>query len=217
MVTRLCRFRQDQRGLALVEGLIVFPLFLLVISAFVEFGYGVYQWNQTARAVTHGARLAAVSTPVHPNYLTLDDDMTGLLGTPVPATIPSLSCVGAGTSGTVCNDAFSRILLGSDGVCNPNFGVTTPGICDFNPQIKAENVKVTYTRAGLGYQGRRLGPVVSVTVELQDLYFRFFWVAALLGIDSVPVPTSPATFVGEDLANCAIPLADDSDTFASPC
>ena len=44
-------FWQDQRGVTLTEGLITLPLVLLAISAFVEFGYAMSQWNQTVKAL----------------------------------------------------------------------------------------------------------------------------------------------------------------------
>ncbi|MEK6204123.1 MAG: pilus assembly protein, partial [Amylibacter sp.] len=56
------KFINNQDGVSLVEALITFPVLLLTIAVFVEFGFMVFQYNQTAKAVQLGARLASVST-----------------------------------------------------------------------------------------------------------------------------------------------------------
>lgn len=224
MVTRRRGFRRDESGISLIEGLIVFPLVLTVIITFVEFGYAVFQWSQTGKATAIGARLAAVSTPVSPDYGTLDDDYVTnvnlLAGEPVPAASRSVACAvaarGAGETFTICDTAALRILRGSDGICDSNYGTTVPGMCDLNPRIEGKNVIITYTRAGLGYVGRVSGPVPTVTVSLRDMHFNFFFVAALFGLDDLLMPSSPVTVTGEDMASCANP-ATTATSFTTPC
>nr|WP_241741529.1 TadE/TadG family type IV pilus assembly protein [Gemmobacter straminiformis] len=208
----------------MIEGLIVFPLVLTVIITFVEFGYAVFQWSQTGKAVAVGARLAAVSTPVAPGYATLDDDYvsssTLLAGEPVPAATVSTSCAiasrGAGETYSICNSDALRFIRGSDGVCNPNYGTGVAGMCDLNPRIEGKNVIVTYTRAGLGYVGRVSGPVPTVTVQTRDIPFYFFFVGALFGLNRIDMPVSPVTVTGEDMASCANP-ATTATSFSTPC
>ncbi|AWB49510.1 pilus assembly protein TadE [Gemmobacter aquarius] len=217
---RLSRFRRSESGVTLIEGLIVFPLMLTVIITFVEFGYAVFQWEQTGRAIAIGARVAAVSDPVaqETDFKTLGSYSAGLPGDPVGGDTVRVSCVGDGaTAGLAkCTQDFNRILYGSDGICKTAYGGALPGMCDVNPRIKAENVIVTYTRNGLGYIGRDAGPVVNVTVQLRNLNFSTFLLGPLLGIRSIPIPFSPVTVTGEDLSTCNNP-ARSATTFSNPC
>ncbi|MEZ5685971.1 MAG: hypothetical protein R3D78_08770 [Paracoccaceae bacterium] len=197
MVTLWRKFRRDSDGLSLTEALITFPIMLLVISAFVEFSFVLFQWTQTAKALQVAARQLAVSDPLIDNLTTLlEADAAGLdAGDPYPSTIVSASC-GAGT--TACNSNINRLITGGDGICNPNFQ-GAPGMCDINPNFSADNVRITYTRAGLGYVGRPGGPVVTITVEARGLSFDLMLAGALLSLDSIPVPATPVTVTSEDL------------------
>lgn len=139
-------FWQDQRGVTLTEGLISLPLVLLAISALVEFGYAMSQWNQTVKALQAGARLAAVSDPLTNNFAAVfpTDNNNPLYNgdaTPNDATISS-SC---GPNLANCSAALTRIVMGSDGVCGVA-GDPNPGICDINWRIQPANVVVTYQR-----------------------------------------------------------------------
>lgn len=207
MVTVASRFRKDEAGISFVEGLIVFPLVLLMIVTFVEFGYAVFQWNQTAKAVAIGARLAAVSSPVVTDFDAVLAD-SGEAGSS-PSTDAAVAVCGAtdavrfGESVANACDAtrLNRIVRGSDGVCSPDIGSSVPGMCDLNPAIGPENLRISYYRSGLGYAGRPLGPVASVTVEMRNLTFHFFLVGALLGLNSILIPALPVTVTGEDLCS----------------
>lgn len=225
MVNRLARFRRDDRGVTLIEGLIAFPLLLTMIITFVEFGYAVFQWQQTGRAVAIGARLAAVSDPLAPaaSYDALASDYltstTVGTGDPVPAALVRVTCAGAtppSGASTCLATPFNRILFGSDNTCNPSFGTSVPGMCDLNARITAANVLVTYTRDGLGYVGREGGPVVTVTVQLRNMTFQTFFLGRLFGLNSIPMRPSPITFTGEDLASCANPVRN-AGSFSTPC
>ena len=46
-------------------------------------------------------------------------------------------------------------------------------MCHFFPGLRRENVVVTYTATGLGYQTRPGGPVPTITVSLQNVTFQF--------------------------------------------
>lgn len=201
MVRLLHRFWRDERGLSLTEALFTLPIMLLMIAAFVEFGFAIYQWNQTAKAMQLGARLLAVSDPIHPNFALMTNYDAALEpGDPVPADGFALRC-GAGQATPCLADGMERLIKGSDRTCGPSFG-TTSGMCDFNPRINAGNVVVTYARTGLGYVGRPGGPVVSVTVETNGLRFNLPLLGALLGWNEnsgITVPANPVTVVGEDL------------------
>lgn len=222
MVNLLSRFRRSESGISMIEGLLVFPIMLLAITTFIEFGYGVFQWEQTGRAVAIGARLAAVSDPIVPaaNFKTLGVTPAGsVTGAPVPSGVLRTSCTGASPGGSLalCDSTmFDRILFGSDDRCSPSFGTSVPGMCDVNARIKRENVIVTYTRDGLGYVGRESGPVVTVTVQLRNMSFQTILLGPLLGLDAMPMRPNPVTFTGEDLASCASPTRS-ADDYSTPC
>lgn len=200
VAAHLRRFARDARGAVLVEALLVVPLIIIICATLIEFGFAVYQWNQTSKAVQLGARLAAVSNPLASDLSPLVADYPVEEGAAPPATAVSVAC-GAGT--TACDATeISRLVLGSDGACNPDFGSSKPGMCDFNPRIQTGHVRVTYARSGLGYVGRPGGPVVSLTVELEGLTFEFFLLGAILGLDQFEVPAFPVTYTGEDMKSC---------------
>ncbi len=99
MVKRLTlwilRFYRSEDGTSLVEGLLVFPLVLLTFSAFIEFTFAMYQWNQTVKAIQFGARKAAVLNPVVADYTaTMSADLGGAEGGPMPSTIVEMTCDG---------------------------------------------------------------------------------------------------------------------------
>lgn len=200
MVGRRRNFWREGSGTALIEGLLVFPLVLLTFASLIEFGFAVFQWNQTAKALQLGARLAAVSNPLVEDMTPLVDDYPTEEGAAPPDATVSVSC-GAGT--TACAETeINRLVFGSDGICDPSFGTTKPGMCDFNGRIRPENIRITYARSGLGYVGRPGGPVVTVTIALSGLTFDFFFLGRLLGLDSFEIPAFPVTITGEDMNSC---------------
>ncbi len=222
MVTRPRHFCRSDSGVTLVEGLIVFPLMLTVIITFIEFGFAMFQWEQTGRAVAVGARLAAVSNPLVTNFSDLGADYVNVpaqvTGDPLPDTMLRVSCTGANATARLplCNGGIDRILRGSDGVCNAVVGTSVPGMCDLNARIQPENVVVTYTRDGLGYVGRDQGPITTVTVQLRNLSFQTFFLGPLFGLTDLPIRPSPVTFTSEDLATCANPERT-ATSFSTPC
>jgi hypothetical protein len=214
------RFRRDERGLSMTEAILVFPVVLLVITAFVEFGYAVFQWNQTVKATQLGARLAAVSDPVITDLSSISGDLlSDDVGVGVPPTdgsgnLLAVSC--GGTSGTACEpNGMNRMIFGSDGKCDPDYtgdflngdssaGITA-GMCDLNPQITTENIRVTYHRTGLGYYGRpgnANGLVMTITIATDGVTFDLPLLGALLGINNLAIPAHPVSVTSEDFTSC---------------
>lgn len=197
---KIVRFAKGEQGSVLIEGLIVFPLLMLVFATMVEFGVTVFQYNQTAKAMQLGARLAAVSDPLLPSMSEFTEDYPDQQGGPTPTDAVSVSC---GAGATPCDATrMARLVRGSDGVCDPNYGTSLPGVCDFNPRIGADNLLITYSRSGLGYVGRPDGPVVTVTLESRNLEFATFFLGPLLGIAQITIPAQPVTVTSEDLSSC---------------
>lgn len=197
------RFRREEKGATMVEALLVLPVVLLVFAALVEFGFAVFQWNQTVKAIQLGARLAAVSDPL-PTDAEMDrlvNDYPSAQGGPTPTAPVTVTC-GGGT--TACKVAeINRLVYGSDGVCEPAFGSSLPGMCDFNPHIRPANVRVSYHRGGLGYVGRPWGPVVTITVEVRNLRFNLPFLGALEVLDNnlFTIPAHPVTVTSEDMCS----------------
>ncbi|MEY9787618.1 hypothetical protein ABIE77_002176 [Sinorhizobium fredii] len=81
----LRRFLGDEAGISLTEALISFPVVMLIFAAFVEFGYAMFQWNQTVKALQYGARLAAVSDSAATGFNRTEIAESGTGGTAIPA------------------------------------------------------------------------------------------------------------------------------------
>lgn len=209
----LRRFRKEEDGLSLVEGLITIPLTLLIISAMIEFSFAVWQWNQTVKAMQLGARLAVVSDPLPTDaeYAALVNYGSALPGDPVPVGDDGLGgvvydngvTVTCGSGVTPCDETeMNRLVFGSDGTCSANYGTTKPGVCDFNPTIRAENLVISYHRNWLGYVGRPQGPVVTVTLQTTGLNFQLPFLGALLGLNRIEIPAHPVSMTSEDMNRC---------------
>ncbi|MDU8913275.1 TadE/TadG family type IV pilus assembly protein [Aestuariicoccus sp. MJ-SS9] len=207
---RIRSFIRSEDGISMTEALIIMPIVLLVITAMIEFGILVLQWNQSVKALQVGARLLAVSTPLVDDYEDLGD-FGGTIGEgePVPSGVASTGC-GAGAPVACPSARLNRLMTGGDGTCEP----TTPaidrlvGVCDVAPWIRPENLQVTYSRAGLGYVGRPAGPVTTITLELKNQTFEFVLLGALLEyftggtFSNVPMPPNAVTITSEDLSDC---------------
>lgn len=207
------RFIDDEAGISFTEAMLVIPIVLLMLAAMIEFGTAVYQWNQITKATQIGARLAAVSSPITGDaaYAALSDypATTDVGGTTIPVidgdTTPSpFNSVTCGAGAAACDTGrLARLLDGGDGSCQPSGELALVGMCDIAPFIAAENVRVTYYGAGLGYVGRPYGPVSTITVELRDLSFDFLFIDELIpGLSSLTIPAQPVSITSEDVNNC---------------
>ena len=197
MVNRL-RFRRlrlwkAEEGISLTEGPIVFPIMVIVITAIIEFSYGMYQWNQASKTVQLAARKAAVSCPLASNFNTVfafDEALGGELINASPTTIAQ-----CGPNHNNCElDRLDRLV---DGVSGSNW----PGTKTYfnQPNFDRDNVVVIYEQSGLGYHGRPEGPVASLRVELQNLTFELPIIGTMLGLGTINVPGFPVTVSSEDL------------------
>lgn len=193
----------------MVEMTIVATLLFALTLGFVDFGYAFYQWNAATKAVQVGARLASISDAVATNLATAAP--TANPGAPVVAgAYGPFVCSYTGTTGSCTNSggfsaaAFSRIFRGdtantADDAC-PALGTNQrPGMCHFFPGLLRNNVVVTYTATGLGYQTRLGGPVPTITVSLQNRTFQFFFLQGLMGFANINMPSMLSTVTGEDL------------------
>lgn len=179
------RLINSQKGISFTEGLVVFPLVLLTFSAFIEFGYAMYQWNQSVKATQLGARLAIVSDPIAADMATiLVADYPPDEGGPTPSAAVSAVCDGATLTGCDAGE-LDRLVNRMQ---------------EFNNNISSENILITYYRSGLGYVGRPGGPVVTITLQVSDVPLDLTIMNALLGFD-FDVPLSKVTLTSEDLSS----------------
>lgn len=185
------RFLGDEAGISLTEALISLPIVMLAFAAFVEFGYAMFQWNQTVKALQYGARLAAVSDPVATGFNPTAIAASGTGGTAIPAGA-SFAC-GPALAG--CNTtALNRIVEGVG---------DRPGMHDLNWRIAPENVVVIYELSGLGYYGRPTGAIATIRIEVRDVTFDLPLLGRLLGFDDITIPAHPVTLTTEDLKTCS--------------
>jgi Flp pilus assembly protein TadG len=205
------RFAKSEDGAAMVEMTIVSTLLFALTLGFVDFGYAFYQWNAATKAVQIGARLASISDPVASNLIAAGPTTTP--GAPVAAgAYGPFVCSFTGTTGSCSNSGvfseanFNRIFRGDTVATNPSSDecpqVTTdhrPGMCQFFPGLHRNNVVVTYTATGLGFQTRLGGPVPTITVNLQNVTFQFFFLKGLMGFADITMPSMLSTVTGEDM------------------
>lgn len=200
----------------MVEMTIVAPLLFALTLGFVDFGYALYQWNGATKAVQVGARLASISDPVVKATVLAAAAPVSVPGAPVSAGIYApFVCQYTGSTGA-CNgssanfdaNAFSRIFRGDTAVTNNDTcpaltGTQRPGMCHFFPGLLRSNVVITYSATGLGFQTRLGGPVPTITVNLQNRTFQFFFLSGLMGFADINMPSMLSTVTGEDLKTSA--------------
>jgi hypothetical protein len=95
-----------------------------------------------------------------------------------------------------CGDAASQYYAG---MCDMFARINSATTDDQNP---AKHVVITYTQTGLGYAGRAT-PVPTITVSLQNLPFRFFFLGDLRGFANRNIPAQTTTITGEALSSNA--------------
>ena len=205
-------FRHDTTGAVFAEFAILLPVIVTIVCGSIDFLYAFYQWNAAAKAVEIGARIAAVSDPVAFGVNSLSNQalVNGANpGTAVPAFIVECrdrSCICTGTCPGLIGNLYSpaamdRIVFGrGSSQCGDANSYYATGMCDVLPAITADNVVIVYSQTGLGYAGRPGGPIPTITISLQNMRFKFFFLTALLGVD-IAMPAMTTTITAEDLCS----------------
>jgi hypothetical protein len=130
-------------------------------------------------------------------------------GAPIQAfvvTCSDRSCGCAGTCPGLLENSFdaaamNRIVFGrGSAACGDATSYYATGMCDVLPSITANNVLIVYSQSGLGYAGRPGGPVPTITVSLQHMQFKFFFLTALLGVN-IAIPPMTTTITAENLCS----------------
>ena len=216
------RFSRDQAGGALVETTVLIPIVFVFLLGAVDFLMAFYQWNLATKAVQVGARIAVVSDPVANTLSAVSTDALATVpaGDPMPdfevtcnGATASCACTGACTGmGAFSWAAMNKIVCGRDNTsttecdyatqCQPT-SIYFRGMCDIFPNIRAANVRISYTQTGLGFAGRGGGPVPTVTVSLQNLPFQFFFLNGFMGFQPKSILPAATTATGEVLSSAA--------------
>jgi Flp pilus assembly protein TadG len=212
------RFFRDSVGSVLVEVTVVLPILIFFIFGSIDFLFAFYEWNAATRAVQVGARIAAVSTPVAGNLDSMSAAFVSATLRPGSA-MPSFTitcdgstekcqCEGTCLGGAVVYNAaaMNTIVYGrGSSACGDATSSYAVGMCDVFNRISPANVRIEYRQpaapAGLGYVGRPGGPVPTITVSLQNIPFRFFFLGMLF--KNAKIPALATTMTAEDLSSCS--------------
>jgi Flp pilus assembly protein TadG len=213
------RLIRDSDGSTLVEVTVMMSIFFVFLLGAVDFLFAFYQWNMAAKAVEIGARIAAVSDPVASglNASTISGSPGGTLPTfsvvcnSSAADGSSGSCVCTGTCtgiGSYSSTAMQPIIFGR-GSSNPSWpnacldgnSYYNIGMCDIFSGIDATKVTITYASTGMGFAGRPGGVVPTITVQVRNMPFTYFFLGSLLNFLNVNMPPLTTTITGEDLCS----------------
>jgi Flp pilus assembly pilin Flp len=196
------RFWRDPGGAVAVEFALIGGVFLTLLFGLMEFGTAYWQWNQAAKALQLGVRLAAVSNPVSSDLKTFTGvSSTVEEGDPMPYF--QRVCDGSTNTcsgGTYSIDAMRTLVYGRGNLSCPTARQQYPAMCQIFPRITPQNVVVEYTQTGLGFAGRPGGPLPSITIRLTGLTFNFVVLNNLLQLPSIPMSDLSATATAEDLS-----------------
>jgi TadE-like protein len=215
----IAQLARDEDGGPLVEVAIILPILILFLFGGVDFMNALYQWNAAAKAVQIGARIAAVSDPIASGLSSIANNAlsSGVAsGSPMPdftvecdggASVCSCTSGACEGMGAYSADAMELIVYGraGNGSCTPPASQYFAGMCNLHAAIAPQYVTVVYKQTGLGYAGRSLGPVPTITVSLNaassktKLPFRFFF----LPFAAIAMPQVTTTITGEALSASA--------------
>lgn len=193
-------------GAALIEAALVLPVLLILVFGVADLALFLWQRNSAHKAVFLGARKAIVSASVaagpgltradSANYwhdlplgqrCATDGDRTG----PCPVFVVSCTvrgqcvCPGFGR----CNYTFVEARL------TPIFAAMRAIL----PQLRADQIEISYATNGLGYVGRPVPVPVNVTVKIVDLRYDLLFLDGILG-SSLAINAS-ATLLGENMSD----------------
>jgi hypothetical protein len=218
------RVASDVNGGVLVEATVMMTIILVFVLGGIDFLFAFYQYNAAAKAVERGARIAAVWDPVANGLNALSTSAVTSGGYTEGAAMPAfvVTCNLNGNQTCTCDSgycsgvsyraaALAAIVCGREATnatcsagCPASNSLYTTGMCQMYSGIRMANVKVVYTQpssGGLGFAGRAGGPVPTVTVSLQNLPFRFYFLGGLLRFGNVTMPPLTTSITGEHMSS----------------
>ena len=197
MVSLISRkgFFRSQDGSVLTEGLLVLPIMFLAFAVIVELGLMLFQWNMAAKSMHLAARKLVVSDPVTTDFDTVfafDPTQGGQL---IDADASVISECDGDPSTAIADCAagvMSRLIDGTG-------GAAWPGLTRHFPSIEAEHVHIAYEQSGLGYEGRPLGPVVTVRLQISRDALDLPVLGGLFNFLDIGFPPFTVSATSEDL------------------
>jgi len=219
VVSFITRLFRDEDGGPLVEVAVILPILITFLFGGVDFTNALYQWNAAVKAVEVGARIAAVSDPVASGLNSIPGNVLSssvAMGGPMPAftvvcdgSAAACACASGACDGmgSYSAEAMGFIVYGRAGknACSPPASEYFAGMCNIFAPIAPQYVTIVYAQTGLGYAGRSLGPVPTITVSLNaassktKLPFKFFF----LPLAAIDIPQATTTITAEALSASA--------------
>jgi Flp pilus assembly protein TadG len=225
----LRRFSRDSRGNVMVEATVMMTIIFVFLLGGVDFLFAFYQYNAASKAVQMGARIAAVWDPVASGLSGLSASAASSGTYTAGSAMPnySVTCNGSTSSCGTCSgyctgvsgysaDAMAAIVCGRGATnatcssgCPTAASLYAVGMCQLYSGIRMANVVVTYTQTVLGYVGRPSaigGPVPTITVSLQNVPFKFFFLGGLLGFGTngqITMPPLTTSITAEYMSSAA--------------
>lgn len=175
-------FCHGSTGAAMVETVLVFPIFLFVTAGFFEMCFFYWQMNMLNAGLAQVTRSIALLPPGAPGF---DAALTSFLAANGAAPV-SVSC-GAGTA--ACSaEVTGRLLTGSDANCDSTG--TRVGLCDFVRDLTAENLRLTYVIREY-IAGTRPIARTQVQLDIVGYTIRLPVIGSALGFETVTVSVPP--------------------------
>jgi hypothetical protein len=194
-------------------------MFALVAFGTVDVSYMLFEWGEANKAAYMGTRFAVVSDPVASGITNLTYNITAggnQLGSLCfnPSTGADNGNCTTVMVDTVCTPAASN------GTCTgwtwneTAFTAILTRMQTVFPRLTRRNIQVSYKSVGLGFVGRPNGLPMDVTVSIQCMTHRFYFLGALMRwIFTVPrgcpsgtvagirIPSFATTLPSEDMAS----------------
>lgn len=222
---------RNRSGAAAVEFAMIAILLFFFTFAIFEFGWGLWHFNSAEKATQLGVRLASTSWPVATGLELVDCKNDNVAfgkncndAAAGGVTFGTVTCTG--TSGGVnCSKTgctvfdCSKIVDGAGR--NTSFTNIVTRMQGVYPLIERTNVQIIYRDVpALRWAGRSYdvdifpagGVVPEIEVRLVNMSIPLWLAGPIVGVTSIPMPTTRATAIGEDMNSC-----DQPESGATSC